>query len=679
MYKILTKFGVTSAVLSQCEKAHRNRTRKQKPYLIISVLAGGLALLPAPSIAQTAKTDMPATETAHTALIREMTLKELGFNTGLSFSRLAGEEEVFFPLPHVEAVRSAMLVLDLDHAATADSDRFFHVVAGNRIVASIDLDQQSSPMRITVPIDTSLASNGFLPIAIRYAGAIKDRVCVDERASGDFLVVNHSSHLRLELEPHALDTVAVLTGFQPPRVHVALPEEEPSAATISAALRVGTLFNAENGMVSFDQPPQSADDAWTSAHIALRPEEGVTGFVSAMHVDTNTKRPTLVLSGTDPQRALDLLAEPWSGAAGTVPLFTDGLQQRPYGDEEIAFEALRFDTRPKYSPGPVSFDFPFDIAQIPAGKQLDTISLRLSAAPAAGAKGTTAVAFLNDTILGSVELPDGEARWLDLDVPTGLITRDNLLRVQIVRQTNGGECIFASQSYPAQILPGSRFKLTDSVGPATDFHDLRQAMRHNVDLFVDPALNFRGPTLFEWIFPTIASVVPSTAQFRAVGNLTADDAAAPFIFVSPNPPATSDPRLRLDAGSVELRNAAGEVLFTGSDLGRLGIAHIVKVGARQGLWIRPGTGTPPRPTPERALILDHGDVALLNEEGVVVATSTERRDLLNVVYPERRKVIEILNRYRPWILGGAWLLVTVFALQVLYRLYVTRRNKSHDV
>ena len=80
--------------------------------------------------------------------------------------------------------------------------------------------------------------------------------------------------------------------------------------------------------------------------------------------------------------------------------------------------------------------------------------------------------------------------------------------------------------------------------------------------------------------------------------------------------------------------------------------------------------------------LDRGDtaapgsrnLALLDERGLVLATSTQAGGLVEISYPDATRLADILERYRVWIIGGLWLLITLFVLGVFQRLY--RRHNA---
>jgi hypothetical protein len=61
---------------------------------------------------------------------------------------------------------------------------------------------------------------------------------------------------------------------------------------------------------------------------------------------------------------------------------------------------------------------------------------------------------------------------------------------------------------------------------------------------------------------------------------------------------------------------------------------------------------------------------------VALALSTERDTLLAIAYPDHESWMAPLQRLRPWIVGGLWIVVTLALLLVLQKVY--RRRGGAD-
>ena len=87
-------------------------------------------------------------------------------------------------------------------------------------------------------------AGGFIAVGLSYSGALSDRVCVDERASGDFLEITAASSVTLQLDPSEIDTSAAFAGLRPANTRLAINGND-SLAALAAATRAAALFDAE--------------------------------------------------------------------------------------------------------------------------------------------------------------------------------------------------------------------------------------------------------------------------------------------------------------------------------------------------------------------------------------------------------------------------------------------------
>ena len=89
------------------------------------------------------------------------------------------------------------------------------------------------------------------------------------------------------------------------------------------------------------------------------------------------------------------------------------------------------------------------------------------------------------------------------------------------------------------------------------------------------------------------------------------------------------------------------------------------------MWIKP-LSSDGSLSASPAINLDRGDVAFLDKTGVALALSTERDTLLRVSYADQGSWINNLDRFRSWIVGGVWVLVTFALLFLMQRMYRRR-------
>ena len=135
--------------------------------------------------------------------------------------------------------------------------------------------------------------------------------------------------------------------------------------------------------------------------------------------------------------------------------------------------------------------------------------------------------------------------------------------------------------------------------------------------------------------------------------------------------------MRFDLGRVTVADRGGRTLL---DLGGFyggAVAQLVNAGGKPGLWIKPLAADGALPAPAE-LRLDRGDVAFVDQSGVALAMSTERDTLVRVAYPDQVSWLTVAERFRPWIIGAIWALVTIAFLFGLQRVLRRRGTAAND-
>ncbi|MFG6591868.1 hypothetical protein [Sulfitobacter sp. 1A12157] len=643
-------------------------------YPAIGLLA---ALLPFQVYGQTTPgadaANAPTEQVQEGLIARRFDLAELGFQNGLSFRQLSGNATVYIPLPNPDALKSGSLQLELEHASTTEVDRYLQVSVAGRPVLSQALPDGAGRLSVPVPLSPEDVSGGFIAVGLSYSGAFSDRVCVDERASGDFLEITAASSVTLQLDSSEIDTSAAFAGLRPADTRLAIGGND-SLAALAAATRAAALFDAEAGRLTFGGDGGKTSGAWSEGVIEL--DVTTSGVASEMAVDNQAGLPVLNLRGSDPQVGLWQLVSEWSALSNQGATVVDVVGGPARFDDRLPLSALEGDLTPRAVVSTEDFFVPFQSSDLPAGKGVSGVNLHVAAALDPEGRGATASVFLNDTLLGNRPLGSGKPEQLTFSVPSGLLGRDNLLRVSIQRQPTGGECRFKPQGYPAQILPGSALILSDATPQDRDFFTLRQEFADGVQVVLDPALSLDFGQALPWLAGVAGSVIPDRAPILPRASVEALEGDEPFFVISDQNPGDEKPLITFDQGRIEVRDRQDNLIYSGEDLSRLGVVQIVTRGETRGLWLRPGNGPAPELTPERPMMLDRGDLALIGQEGVILATATDRSPLVEVVYPDRTSLAQMLAKYRPWIVGAIWVLVTLLVLIVFQRVYRARRGKD---
>jgi hypothetical protein len=160
---------------------------------------------------------------------------------------------------------------------------------------------------------------------------------------------------------------------------------------------------------------------------------------------------------------------------------------------------------------------------------------------------------------------------------------------------------------------------------------------------------------------------------KYIGDGTAPAPSAPFIAVSNVPPVGADQRVRFDHGRVAITDRANNTLLDVGGLTTGAVLQVVTSNDHPGLWIKPLSSDGSLPAPP-AVNLDRGDVAFLDKTGIALALSTERDTLMRISYAEQVSLLTNLDRFRSWIVGGVWVLITFALLFVSRRIYRRRQT-----
>ncbi|SDF24840.1 cellulose biosynthesis cyclic di-GMP-binding regulatory protein BcsB [Limimaricola pyoseonensis] len=608
-------------------------------------------------------------------LLRTIDLTEIGYPSGLEFEKLSGEAVAFFPVGAREAIEGMTLRLDLVHGQTVSVATHLKVLVNDAIAHSEALPADRGRSTIVLDLPPEAARDGFVKIGLSYAGASSDSVCFDERSSGDFLRILPSSSLALALDRAALDTIDRVAQVMPPAKILAAAEDVPADRALPFALRAAALFDAEYGLVSIGASGQDDADGWDSMSFSLGATGTGAGDEAGSVALSGAAEPGLVFGSDDPELGLAFAASQWRGLGGAEGGATRIAAPLNGTRDAVTFSALGAPQMQQMVIGSSTFEFGFAADDFATGRLPTGVELLVGAARSPEGHGVTVSAYLNGALLGSRPLDADEPVWMQFAIPRGLVGRDNQMRILVQRQAEGGNCLFKPQGYPAQILPQSRFVLGDAPEAAGDFFLMRQAFSRGVELVAGPEAEIG--TYLPWLLPVAGTLLPETADVTMPGaDLAAEeaDATRPFLYVGRTAPEGATPGLRFDQGRVEIRDAAGEMLYSGATMDEATVVQIVEVGDRPGIWLRPGTGPAPRPTRETPLLLDRGDLAVIDEDGLALVASTRRGDLVDIAYPDRLDVMQVFARYRPWIIGAAWLALTLVVVRSLQGMY--RRSRA---
>lgn len=336
-------------------------------------------------------------------------------------------------------------------------------------------------MTVEVPVPEGAISGGFLKVTLGYSGAHSEQLCIDERASGDFVYIRPGSALELYVRPGELDTPLDVARLMPRDKRLVLDGE--GAAMLPFAMMAGAAYDAEFGAVRVGGSDAGGRE-WSRAALLATPDGARGGSVEVSALDG---RPALDFGGSDPALGLALLESEWQGLAavdGIAPVSLGGAEAAA---SQVSFAELGAPLLRQNVVGSSTFSFNFAADALPAGTLPERLELLVAAANSASGRGVAVSVFVNDAMVGSRPLDSAEPEWMDFALPAGLIGRDNQIDILVQRQVEGGGCRFAPQGYPTEILPQSRLLLGGGNAPGDDFFLMRQAFRDGVTVVAEPA------------------------------------------------------------------------------------------------------------------------------------------------------------------------------------------------
>ncbi len=631
-------------------------------------------------------------------VLAQVTLADIGFVNGVRFANLGGHRDLFVPLPQDSEVTASELVLALDDVSAHDARRSLEVQVNDRTVTAIALDGKSRGRTVHIPLSNIKPKDGYLKLSFLYSGAATLDRCIDVRFVGDSLTIRPETAVEVEVGPVNKLDVATTAALLPHDVVIALPGRRVAATEMATAVTVARSLMSSGRRVTFrhgydglaDLARSDEPGRWTRGIILIGPLADAIGVVDSPIAELAGAfqpsgtlaavrvggEPALLVSDSDAVRAANLFASPLLSATRSIAAASVG----PYSTldlpkDRVSLDELGVPTAQAEVFGRAELNAVIDTRRLPQGTRASRLLLDVMVAPdGAGEKAVVSV-FVNERLLGSTVAATGEATHLDLNLPDGLASTILNVRALVQRDSAQGDCRFEPQGYPAQILGSSSLVLDRADGTAHNFSDLTARFGRGIDLRLPP-IAADQPTLVLGLVSQVVQQLssdstPVTVDYVAGGYGAAP--AAPFIAVSDVAPSGTTPPVRFDRGRVVVTDRAGRTLL---DLGGFtggAVAQIVAAGDNSGIWIKPlaSDGSAPASTD---LHLDQGDVAFIDDNGVALAMSTERNNVVRISYPDQVSWLTIAERFRSWIIAGLWLFATAALLLTLQRVF--RRRPS---
>jgi Bacterial cellulose synthase subunit len=630
---------------------------------------------------------------------------DVGFPDGFRFSNLGGHREVYIPVPQGVQLKLAELVLAYDDVSAHDARRSLEILVNDRSIAALPLDGKSTGHTARVSLANAVVRDGFLKLSFVYSGAATQDRCIDVRYVGDSLTIRAESAVEFEIGIQGMPNITATAALMPKDVAVLLSNLSPPPADIAAALTLGRSLTATGRHVTFYHGMKTIPDLVESDD-KRRWTRGLVVIGAFDQIVDRLDEPVALLASAAGSTSISFSNTLVAARIGGVPILIAGAStgaERLLGNPSLATlrdtssasvglvsaaktptERVSFDELGLVPPRADVFgraDLAIAVASrsLPSGTRPSGLVLDVMVAPDGAGEKAVVSAFVNERLLASTVAAIGEPTRLDFALPEGLVGTVANIRAVIQRRSSQGDCRFEPQGYPAEILGSSQVILSEAGSAARDFSDLATLWSKGVEVLV-PASTAEHPLSVVASLSNVLNALTNETTPIAVKYVAADSAPSPgtpFIAVSNVPPVGSEQRVRFDRGRVAVTDRAGHTLLDIGGLTNSAVAQIVTSNAYPGLWIRPLSGDGSL-TASPAFNLDRGDVAFLDKTGVALALSTERDTLLRVSYANQRSWMTDLDRFRSWIVGGVWVLVTFVLLFLMQRMYRRRISSSVD-
>jgi hypothetical protein len=624
---------------------------------------------------------------------------DVGFPDGFRLSNLGGRREVYIPVPQGIELNLAELVLVYDDVSAHDARRSLEILVNGRSVAALALDGKSTGRTARISLANAVAREGFLKLSFLYSGAATPDRCIDVRYVGDSITIRAESAVEFEFGILGTPNITATAALMPKDVSILLSSPSPPPADIAAALTLARSLTATGRHVTFHHGVNTMpnlverDDKrrWTRGlavvgafnRIADRldaPIATVANVAGSSAIDNTLAAariggvPILLVTDLASARTGRALGNPSLAALRDTPSASVGQVSAPKRPtDRVSFDELGLVPPQAEVFGRADLAVAIASRSLPSGTRPSRLILDVMVAPdGAGEKAVVSV-FVNERLLASTVAAIGEPTRLDFALPDGLVGAVANIRTVIQRRSSQGDCRFEPQGYPVEILGSSLVILSGAGAVAHDFSDLATLWANGVEVLV-PASTAEHPLS---VLASLSDVLNALSKettpiaIKYVAAETPPSPGAPFITVSNVPPTGAEPRVRFDRGRVAITDRAGHTLLDIGGLTTGAVAQIVTSNTYPGLWIKPLSNDGSL-SASPAINLDRGDVAFLDKTGVALALSTERDNLLRVSYADQGSWIANLDRFRSWIVGGTWVMLTFALLFLMQRMYRRR-------
>ena len=617
------------------------------------------------------------------------TLAELGYETGYTFEGLQPDhEQVFhFPVPRSVLNGAGELIIDYQSSPQLDARSMLRVDVNGAPMIARHLGRDASQGRLAIPLSQEeLQRFDYLNVAVKASLLMNGDRCLNDRLKINYLHLLPGSGLRMLLKPQA-QSLREAWDILPKKVRIAIPAI-PSENIFTNALLLSQRLLQDGKRVEFVSLPELGEliiaDPQTLEPVLYQrylADEALRTAHAVDEIPLPQGKDAYLL--TLPDRQLVVFSEPFSGLPTELyaPVWRqltlgdaydaqvtgspDGWLE-PDGNLAIPLDRLGLDMRTRYVSRSTGWHLPLSTSILAGDLRPSVLHLEMIASPSDSETPLILQVFLNGVLQQVATLPnDGLANHYtvflsDHDAKPG----HNELYIQVQRNLVSGDCQSEPPPYPVQITSNSYLVVSQQVASPRQFRDLHAWFAAGFDLYVPQPVASNSSAnlgfLANFFKYNSYPLTPGRIHFFASGETL--DPLAPFMLLGNASLAVGEAGVRFDRGRIQVLDRKQETLLNADRLPYLTISQLVQAGNSHGLWVLAKAGAPqPQQGP---MLLENNAVAFSDAKGVVLTLNPDYWEVSHVNYPEYQQWFDHLGRYRYWLLGLGWLLLTLLLVHL---------------
>jgi hypothetical protein len=624
-------------------------------------------------------------------------LIELGFAQGVALRGTVDEQSVFFPVPQGLVVDAGELRLD-----------FAAVIPGYRH-ASLALSINERPVAARRLLDAEPGSGGFavslapgdlaqpfIKVTAKLKGVVGDDRCFDDRAAAGHVWLKPGSGVTFTFPPGQRLTLHAAWTMLPRDVEILLLPGGDIARTLETALAIGLRLDRRGRQVSYrmfdehdepsgDRPSIIVGPASTLAAAASGPGSPLARRLGiAQRVElapgnaalaSSDERPVLLVAATSRGDLARFLAGQFGPIALGATLAVEQLSEPGDAHHRLVFERLGVPTQERAVVERGVWDVGFAMTQLPLGRVPTAIAIDLAVTPPIGQQPNLLFAYANDTLVHTTRLRDhGAPQRVTIPLPDRIARLNNTLRIMVQREAISTACGSARAAVPAQLLGSSFISTRAQNGPPGGFAELALALDKRTEIAISAAAAAQPRRTLALLTAIGRSLMrddaPGSLRILAPGESFAP--SAPFLLVGAAEGRELKAPVRIDRGRVRIVGSGDRTVLDLSAAHELRVVQLATNGTHHGLWVI--DEDPARPAPAR-LDLDRGNVSFIDAKRTLMSMHSRDDQILSIVTDSDVAWFEYLGGLRYYLLGAAWLGLTVLVVGVLRHLF--RQRTGH--